>query len=139
MVRRQGWVWMVVCVATVTLAGCAGAYRASDGTIQAVDPNSAVSVLGKLNDTNRDLGNAIGEHEWEQVAEEAQKLNKWATTAESLKGQSTNPESFGAACKKLAAQAMSIYKAAVAKDAKGASDGYAQTTQLLAALRKLMP
>ena len=126
-------------MAAVALAGCAGAYRAPDGTIQAVDPKSAPSVVGKLTDTNRDLGSAIAKLDWEQMAEEAQKLNQWATKAESLKGQTPKPASFADTCKKLAEQAMVVYRAAVANDAKAAGDGYTQTTQLLGALTKLMP
>ena len=135
---RNGWlVVTVVGVAAGVLIGCLkvnvgpGEIYTGDGGVHRVDPNSLRSVMGKLRDLNKEIGEEVAERDWNDVADEAQQLADWANRASPLKRQALDEAAFTAHCASLAKHAMAIHQAAGAEDHATASANHAETTRLL--------
>ena len=131
--HARRWV-LAMGVAAVTLAGCEGVTRTPGGGVAAVNSKSLSSVFNKMNDLNRDIGDAVREGEWDQVSEESMKLDRWSRTAGSLKDQSPDPAGLSAQCDQVCGCAQALQTAAAAKDAAKARANHAQLNQLLSAM-----
>ena len=138
MARARWWMLVVAGMALAVVAGCEGAYVTRGGQVKPVDSTSLPSVMGKLNDLNGDVGSNLAGREWEQLAEESQKMANWAGTASRLKSQSTNPEAFAKHCDQLSTAARAVNKAAMDRDAKAASDNHATVGKLLGEMGQLL-
>ena len=142
---RNGWLTVaVVGVATGLMVGCLkvnvapGAFYAGEGGVHRVDPESLRSVMGKLRDLNKEIGEEVAERDWNDLADEAQQLADWANRASPLKRQATDETAFTNHCAGLSKAATQISDAALARDQAKANAGYNETTRLLGLIEQLV-